>query len=41
MMKILIDSKPDMVDVTNDNEKTPLFFAAEVNGKFPPETSKF
>lgn len=34
MVKILIDEKPDMVDVANDHGKTSLFLAAEVNGKF-------
>lgn len=34
MVKILIDEKPDMVDVANDHGKTSLFLAAEVNGEF-------
>lgn len=33
MVKFLIDSKPDIVDIENDNGKTPLFFAAEINSK--------
>lgn len=34
MVKILIDSQPDMIDVKNRLEQTPLFTAVD-NGEFP------
>lgn len=34
MVKIIIDLKPDQIDVKNDNEETPLFLTISSNGKF-------
>lgn len=34
MVKVLIDLRPDMIDVKNDEGKTPLYCAAVKNGKF-------
>lgn len=34
MVKIIINLKPDQIDVKNDNEETPLFLTTSSNGKF-------
>lgn len=33
MVKILIDKKPDMINLKNERGETPLFIAVKINGK--------
>lgn len=34
MLKLLLDKRPDMIDVKNDDGESPLFYAAAQNGEF-------
>lgn len=35
IVKMIIDNKPDMINVKNDDGKTPLIIAAEYSGELP------
>lgn len=34
MVKIMIENKPDLINLRNEKGRTPLFLAIEINGKF-------